>query len=152
MKKIEKFVSSFGIIGVLSLPVAVLILSSIRPIQAQSVGTRLQLGAFWDNGAAITGTVKLSHVAANNAAVTDFGQTTSGWVNTTLTIQPNVLYTATLTAANPLTNSTMNYSVQFLVPGLIIDPTKIVSAAYKVTINRTTNLPVPGETRLSVEM
>jgi hypothetical protein len=152
MKKFTKLASRVGAFSALCLTTAALVLIPMGPVKAQTTGTKVKLGAYWDNGTAIAGTVTLTHTDANNTVVTDYSHATSGWVSTTLVLQPNILYTVTLAAKNPSTNAELDYRVQFLVPGLIIDPAKIVSAAYRVTISRTTNLPVPGETHVSVEL
>ncbi len=152
MKKFTRLVSSVGAFSALCLTAVALAPIPMRPIHAQTSGTRVTLGAYWDNGAGIAGTVTLTHMDASNTTVTDYSHATTGWVSTTLAIQPNVLYTVTLAATNPSTNAQLNYRMQFLVPGLVIDPARIAAAGYKVTISRTTNLPVPGSTHVSVEL
>ena len=119
----------------------------VIPVKAQ---TQLQIGAYWDNGSAISGKVVLNHGTAAGT-VTDWnGNLNGGWMGTKFPLAADTLYYVTVSATNPSTHAAMEYKFAFIIPSLILDPAKVAAATYQVKLDRATNLPVVGGTQVSV--
>ncbi len=121
-----------------------------------SAQTRLQLGANWDNGSSITGTVTLAHncVYMNGqlvCSVVDYVGQTTGWTTlASFQLVADTLYQVTLVTSNPSSKLPVTLTFPFMLPSGIISPASILAASCRVTIARATNELVKGGMKFDV--
>ena len=115
-----------------------------------SAQTKIQLGAYWDNGSQITGTVTLAHncVLTNGklaCSTVDYLGKTTGWVTlSSIQLVADTLYQVTLVTSNPSTKLPITFTFPFMVPSGVISPTNVVAASCRLTISQATNEVIPG--------
>jgi hypothetical protein len=125
---------------------------------AAEAQTNLTLTGLWNNGAPMRGTVTLEHFVGQSdsgawktSIVEPFSST--GTVSIlAFVIQPNVTYRCIVSTTNPTTQTAQSYEFVFIVPSLILDPSKLKAASYGFTANVLDNTLVPGSVHINVTM
>jgi hypothetical protein len=123
-----------------------------------SAQTKMQLGAYWDNGSQITGTLTLAHNCVLNngklaCSIVDYLGEFTGWVTlSSMKLLADTLYQVTFVTSNPSTKLPVTFRFPFILPSGIINPASVVAASCRLTISQATNKPVPGGTKFGVTM
>jgi hypothetical protein len=134
-------------IGKIALGLITLLLLLCNSVSAQ---TKMQLGAYWDNGSQITGTVTLAHncVLTNGkltCSTVDYLGKTAGWVTlSSVQLVTDTLYQVTIVTSNPSTKQSVAFTFPFMLPSGVISPANVVAASCRLTISQATNEVIPG--------